>query len=106
VLLTRLYVLVFIEHGTRRMHPGAITAHPTRERTAQQARNLARAPDKRLEDFRFPIRDRGPNFTRSLDAVFQATGTKILRTAIQAPPMNATCEPLAGTLRRELQDRC
>ena len=27
------------------------------------------------------IRDRGPNFTASFDAVFQATGTTILRTA-------------------------
>src|SRR5213078_1553647 len=28
VLLKRLYVLVFIEHGTRRMHPGGVTANP------------------------------------------------------------------------------
>ncbi len=45
------------------------------------------------------------NFTRSFDAVFQATGARILRTAVQAPRMNATCERLAGTLRRELLDR-
>jgi putative transposase len=37
VLLKRLYVLVFIEHGTHRMHLGGITAHPTGEWTVQQA---------------------------------------------------------------------
>ena len=62
-------------------------------------------PGERFEDFRFLIRDRGSNFTRSFDAVFQATGTTILRTAVQAPRMNAICERLAGTLRRELPDR-
>jgi putative transposase len=29
VLLKRIYVLVFIEHGSRRMHLGGVTAHPT-----------------------------------------------------------------------------
>jgi transposase InsO family protein len=71
----------------------------------QQARNLAMNLGVRFEDFRFLIRDRGSNFTRSFDAVFQATGTTILRTAVQAPRMNAICERLAGTLRRELLDR-
>jgi putative transposase len=105
VRLKRLYVLVFIEHGTRRLHLGGVTAHPTSAWTVQQARNLALNPGERLEDFRFLIRDRGSNFTASFDAVFQATGTTILRTAVQAPRMNAICERLAGTLRRELLDR-
>src|SRR6185436_8324361 len=38
-------------------------------------------------------------------AVFQATGARILRTAVQARRMNATCERLVGTLRREVLDR-
>jgi putative transposase len=87
------------------MHLGGVTAHPTGEWTAQQARNLAITLAERAESFRFLIRDRGSNFTRSFDAVFQAAGTRILRTAVQAPRMNATCERLLGTLRREVLDR-
>ena len=105
VLLKRLHVLVFIEHGTRRMHLGGVTANPTGEWTVQQARNLAISLGERLQDLKFIIRDRGSNFTQSFDAVFQANGTRILRTAVQAPRMNATCERLIGTLRRELLDR-
>src|SRR6266851_5566725 len=58
VLLKRLYVLVFIEHSTRRMHLGGVTAHPTGEWTTQQARISPSSLDQRFEDIRFPIRDR------------------------------------------------
>jgi transposase InsO family protein len=105
VLLKRIYVLVFIEHGTRRMHLGGVTANPTGNWTVQQARNLALTLGERFENIRFLIRDRGSNFTTSFDAVFQPAGTRILRTAVQAPRMNAICERLVGTLRRELLDR-
>ena len=60
---------------------------------------------ERFEDTKFLIRDRGSNFTASFDADFQASGTRILRTAVQAPRMNAICERLAGTLHGELLDR-
>jgi putative transposase len=81
VLLKRVHVLVFIEHGTRRMHLGGVTANPTGDWTVQQARNLALTLGERFEDIGFLIRDRGSNFTASFDAVFQAVGTRILRTA-------------------------
>ena len=105
VLSQRLYVLVFIEHGGRRMHLGGVTANPTGEQTVQQARNLALSLGERFGDIKFLIRDRGSNFTASFDAVFQATGTRILRTAVQTQRMNAICERLAGTQRCELLDR-
>jgi transposase InsO family protein len=68
-------------------------------------RNLALDLGERAKDVKFLIRDRGSNFTASFDAVFQAAGTRIVRTAVQAPRMNAICERLVGTLRRELLDR-
>ncbi len=83
----------------------ALPPTPTGDWTVQQARNLALTLNEQFEDIKFLIRDRGSNFTRSFDAVFQATGARILRTAVQAPRMNATCERLVGTLRRELLDR-
>jgi len=71
------------------MHLGGVTAHPTGDWTVQQARNLALTLGERFESIRFLIRDRGPNFTTSFDAVFQTAGIRIVRTAVQAPRMNA-----------------
>ena len=105
VLLRRLSVLVFTEHGTRRRPAGGVAASPAGEWTGPHARNLALTPGRRSADLRFPRRGRGPNFTASLDAVVPATGTKILISAVRAPRRNATCERLMGTLRREAPDR-
>ena len=103
MLLKRIYVLVFIEHGTRRMHLACVTTNPTEDWTVQQTRNLALALGARFEDIRFLIRDRGSDFTASFDAVLQANGTRIARTAAQAPRMNAICERLV--LRVDVRHR-
>ena len=111
VLLRRLHVLVFIEHGTRRMHSAG---SPRARRASGPCSRPATSPSgsasgcsfgERFEDIKFLVRDRGSNFTPSFDAIFQAAGTRIVRTAVQAPRMNAICERLVGTLRRELLDR-
>jgi len=72
VLLKRLHVLVFIEHGTRRLHLAGVTAYPTGAWAAQQARNLAMDLDDRLGTLRFLIHDRDPLFTTAFAEVFKA----------------------------------
>jgi putative transposase len=89
VLLKRLYVLVFIEHGTRRLHLAGVTANPTGAWAVQQARNLAMDLDDRLGMLRFLIHDRDPLFTTAFDEVFRAEGLRIITTLPRTPRMNA-----------------
>jgi hypothetical protein len=58
VLLLRLYVLIFIEQGTRRLHIAGVTPNPTGAWVAQQARNLAMDRGTMMGTLRFVIRDR------------------------------------------------
>jgi hypothetical protein len=60
---------------------------------------------QRIETFKFLIHDRDPIFTRAFNEVFEAEDLKIIRTATHAPRMNAYCERVIGTLRRELLDK-
>ncbi|MFI6359291.1 integrase core domain-containing protein [Streptomyces sp. NPDC050743] len=100
----RLYALVFLEHGTRRLHLTGVTAHPTAQWATQQARNLAADLGARVESLRFALRDRDSKYTSSFDAVFEAEEREVLLSAPQAPRMNAHCERVIGTIRREALD--
>ncbi len=105
VLLRRLYALIVIEHGTRRVHLAGITANPDGAWAAQAARNVLMDPGQLTASIKFLIRDRAGQFTGSFDAVFTAEGIRILASPPQAPRANAICERIIGTLRRELFDR-
>ena len=105
VLLRRIYALIVIEHGTRRVHLAGITAHPDGAWTTQAARNFLMDLGQRAASVKFLIRDRAGQFTGSFDAVFAADGIRIVAGPPQAPKANAICERIIGTLRREVLDR-
>jgi putative transposase len=105
ILLKRLYVLFFIEHGRRRVHLGGVTAHPTGQWVTQAARNLLMDLDARASEVKFLIRDRGANFTASFDAVFTTAGMRIIKTPAQAPLANAIAERWISSCRREATDK-
>ena len=105
VLLHRIYALIVIEHGTRRVHLAGITANPDGAWTTQAARNLLMDLGTRATSIKFLTRDRAGQFTGSFDAVFTAEGIRILASPPQAPRANAICERVIGTLCRDLFDR-
>ena len=105
VFLRRIYALIVIEHGTRRVHLAGITAHPDSAWTTQAARNFLMDLGPRSASVKFLIRDRAGQLTGSFDTVFTVAGIRILTSPPQAPRANAICERIIGTLRRELFDR-
>ena len=102
--LRTLYVLVFIELGSRRIHVSPSTAHPDSAWVTQQARNLALRLDARTTPARFLIRDRDAKFTGPFDAVLRSEEMRVIRTPVRAPNANAFAERVIETIRAECLD--
>ena len=56
------------------------------------------------ERYKFLIHDRDSIFASHLDDSIRALGVKVLKSAPHAPKMNAICERVIGTVRRECLD--
>ncbi|MFB8265046.1 integrase core domain-containing protein [Streptomyces sp. NPDC055955] len=105
VLLRRLFVLLFIEHDTRRVHIAGVTRHVTAAWATQCARNFLMSwDDARAEGIGFLIRDNAGYFTEGFDSVFTAVGARVVPILPGVPRMNAIAERWVGTCRREATD--
>jgi hypothetical protein len=82
--LRTLYVLFFIEHGSRRVHLAGVSANPDGVWMRQQARNLA--IEQRLHRTRFLLHDRDAKFSGAFDELVRSEGVRVIKTPVQAPP--------------------
>jgi transposase InsO family protein len=105
VWLRRLYVLVFLSIGSRRVHYVACSSNPDTAWMLQQARNLLMDLDDRGRSVRFLIHDRDSKFSAAFDAIFASEGVRIIRTPVRAPNANEHIERWFGSVRRECLDR-
>jgi len=95
-----LYVLIVIEHQTRRIVHCNVTAHPSAGWTRQQLREAIPAD----HGYRFLNHDRDGIFSPQLDQSMVNMGLRVLRTPPRNPQANSLCERVIGTLHRECLD--
>jgi transposase InsO family protein len=95
-----LFAFFIVDIHTKRVVDVAVTRAPTEMWTAQQLRN-AKPFGEAAE---LLIRDRDSKYGATFDRVARGAGIRVVKTAVQAPRMNATCERFLGSVRRECLD--
>ena len=104
ISLQTIYVFVFIELGSRRIHLAGVSSNPNGLWVAQQARQLCWQFDETGTHFLALIRDNDSKFTSAFDAVFESQGIPVISTPIRAPNANAFMERWVRTVREECLD--
>jgi transposase InsO family protein len=104
IWLQTLYVLFFIELGTRRVYFAGITANPDQAWITQQARQIVWNLTDRKSSLRFLIHDNDSKFSRAFDTVFESEGVHVIHTPFYAPNANAYAERWVRTVREECLD--
>lgn len=96
------FALFVIDLGSRRVVQATATRNPSQNWKAQQVRNATvdgQSP-------RFLLRDHDDKFGAVFDRAAQGVGARVIKIVPGAPNMNATCERLLGSARRECIDHC
>ena len=104
VFLQTIYVLFFIELGSRRVHFAGITTNPNQVWVTQQARQLVWELSDREKPLRFLIHDNDSSFCSAFDTVFESEGFHVIPTPVRAPNANAFSERWVRTVREECLD--
>jgi transposase InsO family protein len=104
IWLKTIYVLFFIELGTRRIYLAGCTTNPDLTWVTQQARQLVWNLKDDAQDMAFLIHDNDTKFASSYDNVFSSEGIKILNTPYRAPKANAYAERWVRSVREECLD--
>ena len=102
--LKRLYVLFFMEIGTRRILWFGVTENPNQEWVSQQARNLTWELQEQGSQAKYLICDNDKKFPFASERVLAGGGVRVIRTPLQAPKANAFAERWVGSARRECLD--
>jgi putative transposase len=105
LFLQTIYVLFFIEVGSRRVHFAGCTSHSKSKWVTQQARQLMWDLEDAEPSLRFLIRDRDTKFTDPFDTIFRSEGIDVICTPIRAPNANAYAERWIRTVREECLDK-
>ena len=85
-----MYVLVVMEHASRRIIHSNVTAHPTAAWTLQQFREAI--PSDHI--YRFIIHDPDAIFSTRFDASLAHLGLEVIETPVRSPKANSLCERL------------
>jgi transposase InsO family protein len=95
-----LFAFFVIDVNRKEVVHVAVTRVPNAEWTAQQLRQLTPFG----EGPELIIRDNDNKSGADFDRIARGAGIRVLKTAIEAPLMNATCERFIGSARRECLD--
>ena len=104
IWLKTIYVLFFIELGTRRTYLAGCTTNPDITWVTQQVRQLVWNLKDDSRDMAFLIHDNDTKFPSSYDNVFSSEGIEILNTPYRATRANAYAERWVRSVRDECLD--
>jgi putative transposase len=104
IWLKTIYVLFFIELGSRRIYFAGVTSNPNQTWITQQARQLVWDLHDGGRYLQFLIHDNDCSFNKAFDAVFEFEVISIIHTPFQVPNANAHAERCVRTVREECLD--